>query len=162
MVIPFDEEIAAFGQLVDLIRQFPMGSAFLLWIAKGDLESRIVFEKTSSEEIERVIEFYIDGLKIASGGGQYYLTQAEEGFTRDIINEQYEQTALMSEFLKIEKRIVTDLLIDSTYTIVYQFVSSGKVCGSCWGIYDMQNLLHVCRARNIHLSCPDLKMFSSL
>ena len=156
MTSPFDEETTAFGQIIELIRQFPVGGAFLLWVAKGDLVSRIVFEETSAEEFERVAEGYIDGLKIASGGGQFYLKQAEEDFTRNIISEKYDYEALMPDLLKMEKKIITDLLIDSTYTVVYQFLSSDKACGSCWEIYDMKNLLQVCRTRNINLSCPDL------
>lgn len=157
MIIPFDEERVTYEKMIELFHQFPRVVACLLWLAEGNLVTKTISQMAIEEKVDRVWEYYICNLKVFSGCCQIYLQRVEKSLTKEVvevIDDKYCYSRVLSELLKMEKKILSECLIGSTYTILSQYYSAGQACGSCWESYDMKALLQVCRIKNIDLSNP--------
>jgi len=153
MIIPFEEEKAA-QQLIELIHSFHSSTAFFQWFAGDDLKIQTVYEKALGTEYDRIGEYSVYGLRVFSGGGQFYLDKIQESFAKKLSKEKAEYYSSIPELGKLEKKKVNAVLAHPKYTVISQFFSSGQACGSSWEIYDIPNLLQVCKMKGLDLSSP--------
>jgi hypothetical protein len=137
------------NRVVDLIHSFHSSTKFFQWLAGEDLCIDTSYEEKRGDKFERLAEYYVGGLRVFSGGGEFSLKAVSKEFSDIVERNAGEYYKLIPELMKMSKIKVSDLLYDNKYTIVSQFVNLGQVCGGCWEIYYLENLVQIYRNRKL-------------
>jgi hypothetical protein len=143
VIISFEDDEVVFQELVELIQQFPISTAFFQWLVGDDLVVHVVTEDICEGIFERVSEYYIHDLKVFSGGGQFCIESVEKNCHVILPKDPRECYIALSKLPNLRRSQISDLLTSSHFTLISQFYFSDQPCGGCWEIYDMQNLLKV-------------------
>jgi hypothetical protein len=128
---------------IDLIHHFPSSTEFFRWFAGDTLVVDTLFERKNLNKYERLGNFYIDTLRVYSGRGEFYLDKTLKSLSEELNKEKYQYCSLVSEILKYEKTKISSVLTWPQYTAISHFYHRGEICGICWEIYEIENLLNI-------------------
>lgn len=134
-----------------LIDRFSSSTEFFRWFAGNDLVIETPFERKTLNKFERLGNYYLDNLRVFSGGGEFFLDKTVKSFSEAIDKESHQYYSLISEILKYEKVIVSSTLTWPQYTRVSHFYHLGEICGVCWEIYEIENILSTAHHRKIEV-----------
>lgn len=143
MIITFEEDKVAIERLVELIQRFPISTAFFKWLVGDDLVIHVVTEDIRDGIFERVSEYYIHGLKVFSGGGQFCIESVEKSCSVVLPKDPHACYIALSKLPNLRRSQISELQTSSHFTLVSQFYFSDQPSGGCWEIYDLQNLLKI-------------------
>lgn len=143
MVIDFKYKPCDFYQLIDLIHSFPLSFIFLQWISRGDLDIQVTYAQKQNKILERLAEISIHGLEVYSTGGEIFLDRVSKDFANRVAVNEKEYYGLIPELARLNKKMISSSLVDSTYTTISEFISSHHVCGCIWEIYHLDRLLEI-------------------
>lgn len=132
---------------INLIDRFQSSTEFFRWFAGDDLVIDTPFERKSLNKFERLGNYYLDNLRVYSGGGEFFLDKTLKSFSEEIDKDRYQYYSLISEILKYKKVNVSSTLTWPQYTRVSHFYHLGEVCGICWEIYEIKNILSIANKR---------------
>jgi hypothetical protein len=136
-----------FDQMIELINSFALSTQFFYWLAQNELQNRIILEKLQDRTYERIGEYCIDGMRIFDGGGKFYLDKISDKFSQHLSNEKELFYALLPELTELEKKVVSEHLNGSYYTVVSDFYYKGQACGNCWEIYDLPKVIQIYKSK---------------
>ena len=149
MLINFEQAIDPYKEIIELIHQFPRSTQFLQWIGKDDLILNIITETFNGVLYERVWECRLENLTIFSAGGQFNANWISGNFSNLLKSNKKFLYALIPELTKLEKKELSHTIEGKNYTVISQFYNQDALCGSCWEIYNLPNLLQAYKMRKM-------------
>lgn len=138
-------------QFLRLIDSFSTSTEFFHWFGNKDLVIDTPFERRTLNKFERLGNYYLDDLRVFSGGGEFFLDKTLKSFAEAIDQKPNQYYSLVSELLKYKKVIEASTLTWPQYTRVSHFYHLGEICGVCWEIYEIENLLRIATNRKIDI-----------
>ena len=144
-------KISPHQKMVEIIQQFKASTLFFYSFAKDDIDIKLLVEKMHATLYEAVLEYYLDGLKVFTIGGQFSFPVVPEevkNYTTDAANPNkkfyfFSLTAFINagpKLSKMEKVVVSQILDGDNYTAVFQLYFENELAGSGWEIYHLPEL----------------------
>ena len=132
---------------IKLLDHFQSSTEFFRWFAGDDLVIDTLFERKHLNKFERVGNYYLDNLRVFSGGGEFYLDKTLKSFSEQLDKGPHQYYTLISEVLKYKKVSASSTLTWPQYTRVSHFYHLGEICGVCWEIYEVENILSLANSQ---------------
>lgn len=142
-----EESVINHEKMIELIDHFQLSTQFFYWLAQDDVNNHILLEKVHEEIYERIGEYIIDGIKVFSGGGQFALNKINPHFRQRVTSEKELFYSLIPELAKLEKKKSAEVKTELNYTVISQFFYQGQLCGSCWEIYELPQIIKIFNLR---------------
>lgn len=151
MIIHLDTKDDQFSDLINLIEKFPTSTQFFDWFGGSELQYSTHFEQKGDSKFQRVGKYFLDGLEIFSGGGEFSLDKMDPSFAKAVDQKKFQYVELLPELKKLDKVKISSTLSDNSWTVISHFFYLNQLCGVCWEIYELNHLLELYKKRGLRL-----------
>src|SRR5690242_4153425 len=152
MIINLPNEELSYKEIIETIHRFISCSHFFLWLGKDDLVTKIMRHHLTDKIFEGLGDYFMDDLKIFSGGCSFLLEQVPESFKNELQAKKPGLSHHLSSLELMDKRPESCTLDGSNYTVVFKIFFQNNLCGSSWEIYNLKNLIEVFKKRKVYTS----------
>ncbi len=152
MIINLPSEELAYKEIIDTIHRFTSCSHFFLWLGKDDLVTKILRHHLTHRTFEGLGDYFMDELKIFSGGCSFLLEHIPESFKNELHAKKPGLSHYLSSLETMKKEPESSTLDDPNYTVIFKIYFQNTLCGSSWEIYDLKNLIKVFKKRKVYAS----------
>ncbi len=152
MIINLPSEELAYKEIIDTIHRFTSCSHFFLWLGKDDLVTKILRHHLTHRTFEGLGDYFMDELKIFSGGCSFLLEHIPESFKNELHAKKPGLSHYLSSLEIMKKEPESCTLDGPNYTVIFKIYFQNTLCGSSWEIYDLKNLIKVFKKRKVYAS----------
>ncbi len=137
----------AYKEVIDLINQFPTPPHFFHWLAKDEIEFKVLFEQMTGDICERVYQFSLDGLTICTLGGHLNISYLPLSFRSLMQIEKSLYIYLLPEMQEFRQKVLSYSVDNTNYSIICEVYYKDIFCGSGWEVFDLAHITTVYNAR---------------
>lgn len=130
-------------EMIEIISNFVLSTEFFYWLAKDDLMYKSLHETICFDLYEYVGECHIQNHHVFTIWGSFFLNKVHENFYHLLNKAKMRSCPLLPELKKLEKKGVSYIETESTYTVISEFFYRGQRCGNCWEIFELSNLMEI-------------------
>jgi hypothetical protein len=121
MIINLPSQEVTYNEIIDTIHRFTYCSHFFLWLGKGDLVSKMLRHNLTDTTFEGLGDFFMDDLKIFSGGCSFLLEHIPKSFKFELQTKKPGLSEAFSSLILMDKKPESCTLDGPNYTVVYKF-----------------------------------------
>jgi hypothetical protein len=134
-------------EMIEIINSFVLNTEFFHWLAKDDFFYKSLYEMRSSALFEYMGECHIQNRQVSTIWGSFLLHRTSKHFCSLLSKPKVEPFHILSELKQLEKKSISSIETESTYTIVSELFYRGQRCGNCWEIFEFGPLIQVYTAK---------------